>query len=114
MGAIYLVRHAQASFGAGSYDKLSTLGLEQASVIGRALGARGIRPDVVVCGGMVRHRDTADACLQAMELPLNGRANPAWSECDHEALIAAYRPAWRDLSEMTAVLSSAPDLRRAF
>lgn len=114
MGTIYLIRHAQASFGASSYDKLSTLGLEQAQILGRSLGARGLRPDVVVFGGMVRHRETAEACLQAHGLTLDAHADPTWNEYDHEALIAAYRPAWRDGLVMTAELYSTPDPRRTF
>src|SRR3546814_10473498 len=68
MGAIYLIRHGQASFGAVDYDKLSKRGVEQAAVLGQALAARGVKPDVVICGGMLRHRETALGCLQAMGL----------------------------------------------
>src|SRR3546814_13431010 len=43
--SIYLIRHGQASFGAGDYDKLSKRGVEQAAVLGQALAARGVKPD---------------------------------------------------------------------
>ncbi len=37
MGQIYLVRHGQASFGSADYDQLSTLGAEQAQMLGGSL-----------------------------------------------------------------------------
>ena len=43
MPVLYLVRHAQASFGAAVYDALSPLGPEQSAVVGRALAARKLR-----------------------------------------------------------------------
>src|SRR6185436_15500847 len=50
MSTLYLLRHAQASFGAADYDALSPLGLRQATRLGEALRARGVRPDVVLSG----------------------------------------------------------------
>ncbi|MGH3466845.1 MAG: histidine phosphatase family protein, partial [Thermocrispum sp.] len=54
MGAIYLVRHGQASFGAADYDKLSGLGAEQGAVVGEELRRRELRLAVVRSGSMVR------------------------------------------------------------
>lgn len=59
MGAIYLVRHGQASFGAADYDKLSDVGAEQAAVVGEELRRREPRLAHVRCGSMVRQLDTA-------------------------------------------------------
>ena len=59
MSSILLVRHGQASFGAADYDNLSDTGHEQSRVLGAALAARGVAPDVVVAGEMRRHRQTA-------------------------------------------------------
>ena len=50
MSSILLVRHGQASFGAADYDNLSDVGHEQSRVLGAALAARGVSPDVVVAG----------------------------------------------------------------
>lgn len=61
MGAIYLVRHGQASFGAADYDKLSGLGAEQAAAVGEELRRRELRFAQVRCGSMVRQQDTAVA-----------------------------------------------------
>src|SRR3546814_14066718 len=91
MGAIYLIRHGQASFGAVDYDKLSKRGVEQAAVPGQALAARGVKPDVVICGGMLRHRETALGCLQAMGLACEWQSAVAWNEYDHETRVEGYR-----------------------
>ncbi|NGY06940.1 histidine phosphatase family protein [Solimonas terrae] len=114
MGAIYLIRHGQASFGAGDYDKLSKRGVEQGTVLGRALAARGVTPDRVVCGGMLRHRETAQACLDAMKLAANWQEDPAWNEYDHENMVEAYRPRFRNKAVMAAELAASLNPRRAF
>ncbi len=114
MGAIYLIRHGQASFGAGDYDKLSPLGVEQAVILGRALAARGLAPDAVICGRMRRHRETAQHCLTAMGRAAQWHEDPAWNEYDHETMIEAYRPQFRDKAAMAAELAAAGNPRRAF
>ena len=63
VGQLLLVRHGQASWGSEDYDVLSETGWEQSRLLGKALAARGIVPDVAVQGGMRRHRETAEACL---------------------------------------------------
>ncbi|MGH8443845.1 MAG: histidine phosphatase family protein [Solimonas sp.] len=114
MSAIYLIRHGQASFGAGDYDKLSPLGVEQAGVLGRALLSRGVKPDVVVSGGMRRHRETAEGCLTAMGLATQWREDLAWNEFDHEMMVEAYRPRFRNKVLMMAELAATLNPRRAF
>lgn len=114
MGAIYLVRHGQASFGAGDYDKLSRLGVEQGAILGRALAARGLAPDAVVCGGMLRHRETAQSCLAAMGREAQWDEDLAWNEYDHETMIEAYRPRYRNKAVMAAELAATLNPRRAF
>lgn len=59
MGAIYLARHGQASFGAADYDKLSDVGVEQGAVVGDELRRRELEFALVQSGTMVRQRDTA-------------------------------------------------------
>ena len=74
MGQLLLVRHGQASWDADDYDVLSETGWEQSRLLGQALAARGIMPDVVVHGGMRRHRETAEACLAELGgAPTRGR-----------------------------------------
>jgi broad specificity phosphatase PhoE len=86
MGAILLVRHAQASFGAENYDALSELGHQQASVLGEAL--RGLRIDLVMRGNMRRHHETADGCLRAMGISVPVEIDSGFDEYDHRAVLS--------------------------
>lgn len=92
MGAIYLIRHGQASFGASDYDELSALGEQQARVLGAALKMRLPGIGLTVTGAMRRHRQTAQACLQAMGLPPQWLEDAGWNEYDHEEIIERYQP----------------------
>ena len=60
MPTIYLIRHAQASFGRSDYDRLSPQGEQQSVVLGKALAERGLKPTLVVAGAMRRHAQTAE------------------------------------------------------
>lgn len=66
MSIVYLVRHAQASFGAEDYDALSELGFRQARWLGEYFAARGLRFARMMSGTMVRQQATANAILEAM------------------------------------------------
>ena len=58
MAHIYLVRHGQASFGSDNYDQLSSLGFEQARLLGQWFAHTRQSFGQVVTGGMARHRQT--------------------------------------------------------
>ena len=45
MAEPYLIRFAQASFGADNYDKLSELGNKQSYALGKALASQGMQLD---------------------------------------------------------------------
>jgi broad specificity phosphatase PhoE len=60
MSILYLVRHAQASFLAEDYDKLSARGEAQAALLGDYWSSRKIVFDRVCVGPRLRHRETAD------------------------------------------------------
>ncbi|MBK5230268.1 MAG: histidine phosphatase family protein, partial [Thermoleophilia bacterium] len=72
MGVIYLIRHGQASWGLGNYDKLSPLGERQSTVLGEALRDRVESVELVVSGAMRRHSRTARLTLEAMGVDLAG------------------------------------------
>ena len=91
MAVAYLVRHAQASFGAADYDVLSDGGRRQAEVLGRELARRGVRPDRVVTGSMLRQRDTASLALSAAGWAIAPEADERWNEYDHVALLDHHR-----------------------
>lgn len=59
MGRLTLVRHAQASFLAADYDRLSPLGEKQARLLGEYWMKRSVTFDRIFCGPRVRQKDTA-------------------------------------------------------
>ena len=90
MGVILLVRHGQASWGAADYDNLSEAGHEQSRVTGRALAARGVTPDRVVCGTMRRHRQTAEAASGAAGWDVEATTDGGWNEFDHVQMLEVH------------------------
>lgn len=135
---IHLIRHGQAAFGAADYDQLSERGREQSRLLGAALAPLAGEGDIAICGGMRRHRQTADECLAAMystpatpshvaadasPSPVDGRrvgvraapqTDPRWNEFDHQQIIARHAPEYSDHEHLVAELSRATDPRRAF
>src|SRR5690242_13164793 len=91
MAVVHLVRHGQASFGAADYDVLSEVGRRQATVVGRELARRGVVPDRVVTGSLLRQRDTASLALEAAGLDLRPGTDERWNEYDHVALLEHHR-----------------------
>ncbi len=92
MGQLLLVRHGQASWGSADYDVLSQTGEEQSRLLGKALSARDIAPDVVVTGSMRRHRDTAGACLAELSGNLTTEVDAGWDEFDHVEMLDRHPP----------------------
>jgi broad specificity phosphatase PhoE len=89
MPTIYLIRHAQASFGPADYDVLSDLGYRQCELLDAALAARGARPSRVLSGSLRRQQDTARACaLLSSQTTLE--VDPRWNEYDSAGVMAAY------------------------
>ena len=66
MALLFLVRHAQASFGAANYDCLSDLGRQQARWLGEYFAGRELTFKRVLTGTLDRQRDTAAGILAAM------------------------------------------------
>jgi len=114
MGAIYLIRHGQASFGASNYDQLSDVGHQQARVLGEALLPRIARTDAVVTGTLQRHQATAASCLDAMGLSLVPQVHAGFNEFDHEEVIACAEPRYADRLVMMADMAASGSPRRAF
>ncbi|HKN51317.1 MAG TPA: histidine phosphatase family protein [Amycolatopsis sp.] len=82
MGAIYLVRHGQASFGAADYDALSPRGFEQSTVVGVELLRREVSFSRAVSGTLARQRDTAATAMKVLgDLPV--AEDDRWNEYDH-------------------------------
>lgn len=87
MGVLLLVRHGQASWGAADYDNLSDVGHDQAAITGRALAARGVVPDRVVTGTMRRHRQSAEAAIDAAGWGAPVTTDDGWNEFDHVQML---------------------------
>ena len=68
MGRLILVRHAQASFLAPDYDKLSPLGERQARLLGEYWAQRNGGFDRVFSGPRARQKDTAKLAALAYQL----------------------------------------------
>src|SRR5439155_26080458 len=60
MSVLTLVRHAQASFPAAEYDRLSEVGQTQASLLGEYWAGRRLLFDEVYTGPRTRQRHTAE------------------------------------------------------
>ena len=91
MSELYLVRHAQASFGEENYDRLSALGHQQSRWLGEYFKSRKVNFDQVICGDMVRHRETAEGIARGMGLDSNRvDTHSQWNEFDFESLVEVY------------------------
>jgi len=91
MPIVYLVRHAQASFGTENYDRLSVRGRQQSRWLGEYFAARGLRFARVLAGTLVRQRDTAREVVAAMGLdPRQIGEHPGLDEYYGEELYRAY------------------------
>ena len=89
MPELLLIRHAQASFGAANYDKLSVLGHEQSEALGRALKAQGVAPTSFWIGTLTRHRETLDGILRGMGQDARPETHAGFNEFDFTALLNA-------------------------
>ncbi len=91
MSELFLVRHAQASYGEDDYDRLSELGHRQARWLGAYFKSRKLSFDRVVRGGLERHRETLEGIAAGMGQAFpDQRVHAEWNEFDFESLITAY------------------------
>jgi broad specificity phosphatase PhoE len=96
MGNLYLVRHAQASFGADDYDQLSSLGQRQAQRLGAYLHDKGLHFDAVLMGTLRRHAQTWEGIAEGAGWQnlshLQPTLWPGLNEFDSAAVIHAIHP----------------------
>lgn len=97
MPTVLLIRHAQASFGASSYDLLSERGRRQTAVLAQCLGRRRVGADRVVSGALCRQSDTARASTKPRP-----SIDARWNEYDADLVLAHH-------STSTARLERAED-----
>lgn len=107
MSRIVAVRHAQASFGSGDYDRLSERGEQQALRLGAWLATQSDREfSSLTSGTLLRHAQTVAAIAQAyannnISLP-TCKADPDWNEFDHAAVIRAFAQTHPDDAHLAA------------
>lgn len=89
MPELWLVRHAQASFGAADYDKLSDLGHAQSRALGAALADLGMRPGAVFIGAQRRHRETWEGMDEALGFGAPDDILHGFNEFDFSGLLEA-------------------------
>ncbi|MEM7190551.1 MAG: histidine phosphatase family protein, partial [Pseudomonadota bacterium] len=87
MGEVFFVRHGQASFGTGDYDRLSDLGWQQARWLGQHLAEEGRSFDLMVSGALRRHRETASAMAEHLDIS-EQIVLPGLDELDYDHLQA--------------------------
>ena len=86
MAELYLIRHAQASFGAENYDKLSELGHQQSEWLGQYLAQEKLEFDTIVRGDMVRHRETLEGLHRGLV------EHPTYSDLNQKIQAAKIHP----------------------
>jgi broad specificity phosphatase PhoE len=96
MSILYLIRHAQASFGRKNYDRLSTTGLEQARISAGHLNDLNLEFNAIYSGTQVRHEQTLAAYLEKVTRP-DAAAPPvhktdAFNEYDSENILKTLIP----------------------
>ena len=115
MSELYLVRHAQASFGAENYDQLSELGHRQSRWLGEHLGGRGISFDTMVVGDMVRHHETLDGICAGMDIDGSDRlVLPGLNEYNFTGMIEAYGKSHGDDPIYQLIMQNPDDKRNYF
>lgn len=92
MARLFLVRHAQASLLADDYDRLSPLGDDQSTELGRWFVRAGIAFDFAVSGTLARQSRTARFCLDAMDSQADLSTDAGLDEYGHHELFPGDDP----------------------
>ncbi len=99
MATVYIVRHAQASFGQSNYDQLSALGKKQSDYLGDYFHKSDLNFQKIITGTLVRHQQTANAVIQQNQHTAEHICTDQWNEFDFKSLVSCY-------------LAENPDLKR--
>jgi broad specificity phosphatase PhoE len=115
MSELYLVRHAQASFEAASYDDLSQLGITQSRLLGQYFTDHEIEFDGIVSGEMQRHRQTIEVLREFG----NGTASPlqthaGLNEYDFRAMMTGFCEDQPDHELVRAIAANQEDRKAYF
>jgi broad specificity phosphatase PhoE len=108
MAKMYLVRHAQASFGAENYDKLSDMGIEQSKHIPKHFDIASDTVQGLYRGDMLRHHETLVHSFGDMPAIIDAK----WNEFDHENVLRVHRPEIADREKAAAMVMSQPNPKK--
>jgi broad specificity phosphatase PhoE len=112
MSVVLLARHGQASFGVGSYDRLSELGRLQIRQLATTLGERGTTVDRIIVGTLHRQRESAELLSSVLGgAPI--LTDPSWDEYPYMPLLVRVRPGYRRRWVMLADLARSGNPQRA-
>jgi broad specificity phosphatase PhoE len=119
MGCIYLVRHAQASFGSGVYDRLSAFGRQQATLAGSYLARVPGGISNLHCGSLERQRDTASEIARSVHTEsgqqLESRLDSRFNEIDLDQHFGRFLPMLSDHDgQLKSLLPVVKSSSRAF
>lgn len=96
MSTLYLIRHAQASFGKADYDRLSETGMRQSQILADHLLGLGHEFDAIYSGAQLRHEQTLEPFLETLAnsnsiIPLVNTTD-AFNEYDSENILKTLIP----------------------
>lgn len=96
MSELYMIRHAQASFGKPDYDRLSDLGHEQAHLLAIRLNRIGLDFDAIYSGQQLRHAQTLEAyrnvCSENENALPSVQKSDAFNEYNAESVLKTFIP----------------------
>jgi len=108
MSTLYLIRHAQASFGTADYDRLSLTGHKQAYVAGEYLQAAAGAIDAIYSGTARRHLETAEGIAKTArtgdgripEIKVDARLNEVDADAQFKHLVPILKSADADIAKL--------------
>lgn len=90
---VFLVRHGQASAGTDNYDRLSTLGIKQAKLLGEFWKQAEFSIDYAFSGSLQRQQHTAEHALSELQNTPAVKTIEALNEYDHIVVDALFSDA---------------------
>ncbi len=105
MARLYLVRHAQASFGLEDYDQLSELGITQSTYLPKHFDKKF---SAVYRGDMLRHLQTLEHSFANTESVVL----PGLNEFDHKNVLEVHRPEIANRDAAFALVASQKDPKK--
>lgn len=112
MSELYLVRHAQASFGSDNYDQLSKTGRQQSRFLGEYFRKRSISFDQIVTGDLQRHHQTLEELAPRHTITV--LKHSGLNEYDFESLTHNYINRYSDDELVCALAENPADMKAYF